>query len=121
LGGYAKRRCIVPPGRPILAPLINLFSGDPADCDYFLALGTGRASLDGVALTPIRMDGEPVTFSARPGNAVTEDSGRYSATACGLWVLVPPPGPGQHTLVIEGESGDFQVRVDYLLDVQAAV
>ncbi|MES4903315.1 MULTISPECIES: hypothetical protein [unclassified Streptomyces] len=50
---------------------------------------------------------------------MSESSGRFSGTGCGLWVQLPPLESGEHTLKIRGRSADFTVAVDYALTVGA--
>ncbi|MFK4267442.1 signal protein [Streptomyces milbemycinicus] len=117
-GGQVERTCTVPSGRPVAFPLINLV-GDAADCADFMETASGTASLDGRDISPDRYLGTTITGTAAPGNPVTDSSGRFSGTGCGLWVQLPPLKAGKHTLKIRGRSADFTVAVDYALTVAA--
>ncbi|TQE39197.1 hypothetical protein Sipo7851_04510 [Streptomyces ipomoeae] len=116
-GTQVERSCVVPVGLPLAFPLVN-FVGDPADCAAFLASADGTATLDGVNLPSDRYDGQVISVQAVDGNPVTGDGADFAATGCGLWVQVPAPEPGEHTLKIRGTSGDFAVAVDYSLTVR---
>ncbi|MDX3224875.1 hypothetical protein PV419_03895 [Streptomyces sp. ME19-01-6] len=117
-GGQVERSCTVPSGRPVAFPLVNLVGG-AGDCADFMETATGTASLDGRDLRPDRYRGTTITVTAAPRNPVTEASGRFTGTGCGLWVQLPPLKAGEHTLKIRGRSGEFTVGVDYALTVAA--
>jgi hypothetical protein len=119
-GGEARRHCAVPQGRPIIAPIINLYSGDPADCADFMRSADGSAKLDGAALPVERFAGDPIVVEGVAGNAVGAQPGRHEALGCGLWVRISSITPGEHTLRIRGSAGDFRVSVDYDLTVGGA-
>ncbi|MGY0055530.1 hypothetical protein ACWY4P_03035 [Streptomyces sp. LZ34] len=89
------------------------------DCADFMETATGTASLDGRDIRPDRYRGNSITVTAAPGNPVTDSSGRFIGTGCGLWVQLPPLKAGEHTLKIRGRSGEFTVAVDYALTVAA--
>ncbi|MEG3634374.1 hypothetical protein [Micromonospora palythoicola] len=119
-GGRAERRCAVPAGRPIIAPLVNLVSDDPADCEGFLDEADGWAVLDMQRVTPARMASEPVRFEVVAGSPLFgSDGGTFDGVACGLWVALEPPDPGEHQLVLRGLAGDLNVWVEYTLDVRS--
>lgn len=121
-GGAAHRRCVVPAGRPLFFPLINMFR------NTFLFVGlkapvlphaSGSAELNGMPL-----ESHAVTNQRKfPVAAVTGGpfgvSGRLNLRAWGLWSHVDGLGPGDYVLEIRGEAapGGFWVRVGYELTV----
>ncbi|MFE2938661.1 signal protein [Streptomyces sp. NPDC059255] len=117
-GTHTERTCGVPAGVPIAFPLLNRI-GEPADCAGFMRTAEGAAVLDGKNVAPDTQRGEPIEVESVAGNPVTGTGGRFTTTACGLWVQLPPLEPGKHTLTIRGRSGDFTVGVDYTLMVDA--
>jgi hypothetical protein len=118
-GDAVRRTCSVPAGRPIVAPVVNLVAAERADCVAFVRAASGSAKLDGRPLTVDRMPTEEITYRGVEGNPITQTGDKYSGTACGLWITIPAPAPGAHTLTIRGKSGSFTVRVDYTLNVAA--
>jgi hypothetical protein len=116
-GETAQRVCTVPAGLPIAAPVVNLFSDLPADCDAFMAEAAGTANLDGEPLSVDTIPNEEITIEGVAGNPVTGEAGQLPVVACGLWIQIDPPAAGTHELQIRGESGDFAVSVDYTFDV----
>lgn len=118
-GGQVQRRCTVPLGVRLVAPAINLVTGDEADCASSMAGATGEVRLDGADLPLERIEHEPVTFVARPDNPVTDTSGRTRGYACGLWAHIDPPTAGEHKVRIHGTSGTFVVDAEYTLTVTA--
>ncbi|MGW0121297.1 signal protein [Streptomyces sp. NPDC003327] len=119
-GGEVERTCEVPAGRPIAAPLVNLF-GQRQDCAAFVRGARGTAVLDGKAVEPEVHGGAPIVVIGARGNPITGEEGRFGGVVgCGLWVRLPPLAPGRHELEIRGRSGDFTVGVDYVLTVTAA-
>ncbi|WP_210776356.1 hypothetical protein [Micromonospora sp. U56] len=118
-GETVRRKCSVPAGRPIVAPLVNVVASRKADCATFLRDATGSAKFDGKRLSGERMEGEKITYRGVDGNPITQTSALYEGTACGLWITIPAPVPGAHTLTIQGESGSFALRVDYTFNVTA--
>lgn len=116
-GGQVRRRCSVPVGRPIVAPLVNFYSGEAQDCTSFMAHAKGGAELNGAQLAAIKVAGEEITITATAGNGLGLNAGTWQATGCGLWIYVPPLAVGTHHLKIRGESGSFKVGADYTLVV----
>ncbi len=115
-GGHANRSCSVPGGVPVAFPLVNMVGTDDV-CEDFMASAAGTARLDGKTVEPERLSGVGIEFMAAPDNPVTAESGYFTATACGLWVQLPPPEPGTHHLEIRGSAEGFSVSVDYELEV----
>lgn len=118
-GGSADRRCLVPQGRPIVAPIVNMYSGDEQDCAAFMRRAEGSARLNGAELPVERIDRQAIIVTAASGNALGESPGTFRAIGCGLWAHIAPLTPGSHSLQIRGQSGDFTVAVNYTLEVSA--
>ncbi|MCM2515152.1 signal protein [Streptomyces griseoincarnatus] len=118
-GTQAERTCAVPEGVPLAFPLVNMF-GTPADCADFMSTAEGSAVLDGEKVDADAHQAESVEIRSGAGNPVTGTDGSFSAHGCGLWVQLPAPEPGEHSLEIRGRSGGFSVGVDYNLTVGAA-
>ncbi|WP_433442291.1 signal protein [Nonomuraea sp. CA-141351] len=116
-GGTLRRTCRIPVGRPVVVPLVNL-TGTDVQCKEFMATAKGKATLDGKAVTPERLEEENVVVTGAAGNPVTGEEGTSTSYACGLWVRLPALKLGRHTLLIRGSSGDFHTGVDYTLIVE---
>ncbi|MFC4044631.1 hypothetical protein ACFO1B_40010 [Dactylosporangium siamense] len=116
-GGQVQRRCTVPLGVRLVAPAINLVSGEEDDCRSYMAGVTGTIQLDGAEVPLERIEHEAITFIAGPGNPVTDTSGKTRGVACGLWARIDPPGAGEHKVRIQGKSGTFEVDAQYTLVV----
>ncbi|KOX38600.1 signal protein [Streptomyces sp. NRRL F-6491] len=117
-GGRAKRACEVPGGRPVVVPVVNRV-GDGRTCADFMSTARGTVVLDGEPVEPERHEDDSILVEGAPGNPVTGEEGRFTATGCGLWVRLPSLAPGAHTLKVTGRSGDFSTGVDYALTVVA--
>lgn len=115
-GGDTTRRCVVPAGRTLVAPLVNL-QGSKRDCTDFMASATGELTIDGVVQRSLRWPGVKITTSAVAGNPITREAGRFSAYACGVWAISRPLPLGRHILTIRGASGGFRVAVRYELTI----
>ncbi|WP_426513504.1 hypothetical protein ACPPVO_24605 [Dactylosporangium sp. McL0621] len=118
-GGQVQRRCTVPLGVRLVAPAINLVSGDETDCRSYMADANGTIQLDGVEVPLERIEHETITFVAAPGNPVTDTSGKTRGIACGLWARIDSPSAGEHQVHIHGKSGTFAVDAQYTLVVTA--
>lgn len=116
-GGTLQRTCRVPMGRPVVFPLVNQICTE-AQCREFMATAKGKATLDGKAITPERMEDDNVTVTGVAGNPLTGEEGTSTSYACGVWVRLPPLKAGRHKLTIRGSSGDFRTGVDYTLIVE---
>lgn len=114
-GGSVTRRCEVPAGRTLVAPIVNQ-RGLQEDCAAFMETAAGTLTLDGEEVTPKRWAATPITITGVPGNPASEE-GSVHAHGCGLWALIPPLTPGAHKVAIRGSSGDFRTSVDYELTV----
>jgi hypothetical protein len=116
-GGTATRRCVVPPGRVLVAPLVNLFTPTKDDCKDFMASATGTLTIDGVARPSLRWSATRITFTAVADNPLTDGKGAFIAYGCGLWSASPPLAPGTHKVSLRGASADFRISVDYELTI----
>jgi len=118
-GGTADRRCVVPLGRPIVVPIVNMYSFEEQDCAAFMRGAEGSARLDGADLPVERIDRQAIIVTAASNNALDEPPGTFRAIGCGLWANIAPLTPGSHSLQIRGRSGDFTISVDYRLEAGA--
>lgn len=118
-GETLTRRCTVPAGVPLAAPVINLVADTPGSCDAFLSGAEGSVTLDGAELPLRTADPVEITYQAVAGNPVTVDGGTFGGYACGLWFSHPGLEPGENVLTIDGSSSDFSVSVTYELTVTA--
>ena len=69
--------------------------------------------------------GAPAAASAECGEAgngesVVEFVVKLPAQGCGLWAWIPPLNPGEHELLVKGESGTFSSSARYLLLVNSS-
>lgn len=115
--GEASRQCVLPGDRPIVLPVVNLYSDNSRDCTNFMRSATGELTLDGQALPIDRIEGENLVFEVAGNNVFEMAAGTVRVTGCGLWGRIPPLAPGSHQLALLGESGDFTTRVTYTLEV----
>lgn len=118
-GGTVNRRCQVPAGRPLAGPALNLVSTD-ANCATFMDGAKGSVTLDGQLLELRRITPVAVTYQAAENNVMGQPEGRVAGQGCGLWAWIPPLTPGEHELVVRGESGDFNTTARYLLTVSSS-
>ena len=118
-GTQVERACTVPEGVPLAFPLVNMF-GTPEDCAEFMGTAEGSAVLDGEEVEADAHQAEAIEIRGGAGNPVTGTEGSFTAHGCGLWVQLPAPEAGEHTLKIRGRSGGFSAGVDYTLTVGAS-
>jgi hypothetical protein len=118
-GGTVDRRCKVPAGRPLAGPALNLASTD-ADCTAFMANAKGSVTLDGRLMELRRIAPVAITYQAARDNVVGQREGRVPAQGCGLWAWIPPLKPGEHELLVKGQSGTFSSTARYLLIVSSS-
>ncbi|MDX8140914.1 hypothetical protein SK854_02245 [Lentzea sp. BCCO 10_0061] len=118
-GGAVDRRCRVPAGRPLAGPAITLASTD-ANCTTFMADAKGSVTLDGQLVELRRIAPVAITYQAARDNVVGQREGRVPAQGCGLWAWIPPLNPGEHELLVKGESGTFSSSARYLLLVNSS-
>ncbi|QKW40753.1 signal protein [Actinomadura sp. NAK00032] len=114
-GGAVSRRCEVPAGRTIVAPVVNQ-RGSEQECAEFMRSAAGSITLDGKNVPLKRWSPTPITIVGVAGNPAS-DEGVVQAYGCGLWGVIPPLAAGQHKLAIRGSSGDFRTAADYKLTV----
>lgn len=115
-GGSVERRCTVPSGRPLVAPVVNLF-GSETDCAEFMAVATGTLTVDGKTVPVQRWRATAITIAGVAGNPVTRTEEPMDVFGCGLWAVVSPLPSGSHEVRIRGAGGEFKVAVDYDLTV----
>jgi len=111
------RRCEVPGGRPLAGPVLNMFASEEQECAEFLARADGELLLDGAPQRIERLEPVKFEFSGVAGNQVNGAEGEVRAIGCGLWFRLDPLPAGEHTLVISGSDGSFEVEVTYELVV----
>ncbi|MFD4638678.1 hypothetical protein ACFWN2_15280 [Lentzea sp. NPDC058436] len=118
-GGAVDRRCEVPAGRPLAGPALTLASTSDA-CARFLEDAKGSVTLDGRLVEVRRIAPIAISYQAARGNVVGQREGRVTGQGCGLWAWIPPLQPGEHELLVKGDSGTFSNSARYLLTVRAA-
>ncbi|MEU5991101.1 signal protein [Spirillospora sp. NPDC047418] len=114
-GGSVTRRCDVPVGRTLVAPVVNQ-RGSEGLCAYFMETATGTLTVDGKEAALKRWPAVPITITGVAGNPAS-DEGTVRAYGCGLWGVIPPLTPGPHKVAIRGSSGDFRTSANYELTV----
>lgn len=143
-GGKTERSVIIPNGKSLFVPLINVANDYPCpDPNFkpaegqslfdFLKLGAADfvagatnlfAEVDGVAITNLfsyRGTSALFSFTASPTLKNPWDicitGGEQQAVADGYWLMLKPLSPGTHTLRIGGGHVAFGVDVTYHLTV----
>ncbi|WP_204300326.1 hypothetical protein [Actinoplanes campanulatus] len=119
-GGRVERRCTVPLGVPVVAPVVNLVATRAWDCFGFMTEASGVVEFDGAEVPLERFEDEPITFVAGAGNPVTGVGGSTQGAGCGLWARIDPLGAGEHHVSIRGTSGTLEVVAEYTLTVAAS-
>ncbi len=141
-GSAVRDDCVVPPGKSVLFPIINVIVAVPEDgptaadivslaSDYMSHTDLVEATVDGVNLPNLKEDfrfPSPIFsfFGATPGIfAVLYDYPGYyegyraTAFSDGWWVMLAPLIPGRHTLHFKGHlfapefGADFTTEVTY--------
>jgi len=140
-GGPAVRNdCVVPVGKSIFFPIINVISAVPEDANnaedltslvtwYFDHVDYVEATVDGVDLENL-MDAyrfpSPIFsfYGASPGVfAPAYEGNRNVAFSDGWWIMLHPLPPGPHTIHFYGHQSvpewgiEFSVEVTYNLTV----
>ncbi|GAB3656045.1 hypothetical protein GCM10027589_15460 [Actinocorallia lasiicapitis] len=115
LDGKVERTCAVPAGRPLFAPLLNLFSESEQDCTDFMRAAKGTATLDGSPITPVTITPTPFTVTPVKDNPVSWDPGTYQVYGCGLYAQLPALPSGSHILKLTAGSGSYSTSVTYTL------
>jgi hypothetical protein len=141
-GGRAERSCTVRPGTPLFIPIINAFQiNDPPPAlqatfeqNLVTARGfidappgpgstlTASAEIDGRALRQLNRyyaeSPSAFTLTLREGNALGAPAGVYTmGAAVGIYLILAPLPPGQHTIHFMGAGGGASVSVTYHLTV----
>jgi hypothetical protein len=116
-GDTVTRACSVPAGMPLAGPVVNFLTTTEAECAEAMRDAEGTVTLDGAPLPVRDLSPAEITYEAVDGNPVTEEGGEFAGYGCGLWFSLPAPASGEHTLVIDGSSGDFSLSVTYELTV----
>ena len=138
----AKRTCVVPKGRHILVPIINMrysstrqHNGKPLPLPCQVLQQSAAVNNDRLGSAIVLIDGVRVTNVAQyrvrskgcfPLIAGNEES--EPTAADGYWLLLKPLSPGQHTLTIganyaadEAGDGHMVQNFEYLLHVGGKV
>lgn len=137
----AKRKCIVPGGKYLLVPVINMihmYHAAESDPDHTHPCSTlqARAAVnnDHLVSAVVLIDGVPLADVAQyrvrsDGCFALDPQARVgaspSAAADGYWLLLKPLSPGRHTLSIGANYGSrddegyghMQQNFEYVLDV----
>ena len=125
-GKPMTRTCVVPPGRDLFLPVINMWlfpaDGPPEEVPGFteaIASWSGSLAVDGEALEPDVIS-TPVPFIVAGArlNGVTNSKKPMPTTVWGLWKRIPAPDLGEHVLRAVGTDGrGFTVDITYRLAV----
>lgn len=141
---WVQRRCIVPSGKHVFLPIINMYqrssvavpsAGREAMCDALRrsiaanndALSSAQVLIDGVRVEhPERWRvSTPQCFDPFPEKDGGKGSG-FVAASDGYWLLLPPLSPGRHTIAIganyanpdqEEGYGDMLQNFEYVLEI----
>lgn len=146
-GGDAVRsECVIPAGKAILFPVINVACAIPEDggtkdevvnlCsrEYFDFVDTAQATVDGVAIKNVLQNYRSSTwfsFTGAEGNLYDTYCTGVASGSCyvgyhefgytdGYWIMLFPLTPGKHVIHFSGgiTSWGFVVNVTYNLTVQ---
>ncbi|MEV4014386.1 signal protein [Nonomuraea angiospora] len=119
LAATGRRTCTIPAGRPIVFPAIYFITGDSKDaCQTFMATVDGRVILDGREVTYGREDNDYVTYTSVKDNPLDGFAGKAQTYLCGLWVYLPPPSTGEHTLSVRGSDSFISMSAEWTLIVK---
>jgi hypothetical protein len=110
-----QRECVVPAGKHLLVPLINMVHME-ADGAHPRACGEMQAAAavnnDHLASAVVLLDGQPLPDAAhyrlRSDDCFVLDHDEYGdihAAADGYWMMLKPLSPGRHTLTIGANYG----------------
>lgn len=119
-GGNVDRQCVVPAGRPVVGPVITMYTTSRDDCELFMRDVQGHVTLDGRPVELLRADSAGILVTGAPENAVNGTEGTVRATSCGLWFRLPGLPVGEHTLVIDSRVFGTMAMVIYRLTATAA-
>jgi hypothetical protein len=118
-GTTAHRHCAVPSGRRLFVPIFNMWHRDADGPPPVMGRAFGTLVVNDVAV-PVDVVATPVPFGVAGvrGNPVTASTRVVPMTVWGLWKVLEPLSPGDHTLRMRGGDGyGFEVAVDYRLTV----
>jgi hypothetical protein len=107
--GTADRRCQVPSTLPIAGPAASTVTPDAAACARFLSDAKGEALVDNQPQKLEKIDPVKIQYDT--------DQGQKEGYSCGLWVRINPLPPGEHTLVLRGNTGNQATEANYDLTV----
>jgi len=116
-GKRLERQCMVPVGRDLFLPVVNLWEWPAAGPPVIADGPSGSLVVDGVALDLDEI-GTPVPFTVAGAglNGVTGRKKPVPLVVWGLWKRVPALAPGEHHLRAIGTDGyGFTVDVSYRL------
>lgn len=136
------RTCEIPAGKRLLLPVINVeCSSLEVDTPFFGGTSAERracvedpdftpsalvATLDGQPIVPDLQDFEVISgdfpFTAVDGNPVGIPPGNGLSVSRGVWLLLAPLSPGEHTIVFSGSFAaiGFQTTATYHLTIPCA-
>ncbi|MGY1813628.1 hypothetical protein [Blastococcus sp. SYSU D00820] len=121
-GRPRARDCVVPAGRPLFLPAVNMWEWPAEGPPPVLEEAYGSVLLDGVP-QQLQEIGTPVPFVVTGArlNGVTGRKRPMPTTVWGLWALIAAPAQGAHEVRIQGGDGfGFEVDVTYRLVVGGA-
>lgn len=127
--GPVVRTCEIPAGKRLFLPVINVECSDLEDDPFFGGTPAERracvenplftpselvATLDGQSIVPDLQDFEVVStnfpFTPVAGNPFGIFPGSGSSVSRGVWLLLAPLSPGEHTIVFSGFFAKFPFR-----------
>jgi hypothetical protein len=120
-GEEVRRRVVVPAGRELFLPVINLWFWPTDSAPEPIEDAVGSLLVNGVGVEPDVIS-TPVPFVVAGArlNGVTRSTKPIPTTVWGLWKHLAAPAPGRHELRIRGGVGPgFAVDVSYELFVGA--
>ncbi len=139
-GGKTSRTCVVPAGKPVFFPVVNVFASAAPDTADEKHLRAGvKAYTDGAADLRADLDEKPIpgldrfrvasavfTFTGpdkRADAPFEEAVGKNRAASDGYWIMLKPLPVGKHTLHFKGKvkqaegTEPFDLDVTYMLTV----
>jgi hypothetical protein len=122
-GSYGRkpvsRSCVVPVGRELFLPLVNMWEVGTGGPPPVVEGAFGSLTVDGVAVEPQEISTPlPLTVAGARLNGVTGRKSPFPVTVWGLWGRVPALDHGTHELHAVGGAGEgFVVDVRYRLAV----
>ncbi len=132
-GSVERDDCVVPPGKAILFPIINVIGAVPEDgptaadvvslASYAVDFtDVVEATVDEVAITNLKEDfrfPSPIFsfYGATPGIYGAYQGYRATAFSDGWWVMLRPLIPGEHTIHFKGHFYVPDWKWDVAIDV----